>query len=139
MKLRERSPQGAVVIPKLHRYWLDPEQVLESNTSSSIVISDANIPRFSQDLQLIDVELPVALVNVATCMLTFQNEAISYSLLKLGGFLFFGQMVIFTVASYYIALAIPPIFGVLYLLQRYYQRTSRQLRLLDLEAKAPLL
>jgi ATP-binding cassette, subfamily C (CFTR/MRP), member 1 len=42
------------------------------------------------------------------------------------------------VASGYLAIAIPVLFGILFLLQKFYLRTSRQLRLLDLEAKSPL-
>lgn len=38
----------------------------------------------------------------------------------------------------YVAALIPPSFAVLYLLQKYYLRTSRQLRHIDLEAKSPL-
>jgi ABC-type multidrug transport system fused ATPase/permease subunit len=36
------------------------------------------------------------------------------------------------------AISIPICLGVLYLVQRYYLRTSRQIRLLDIEAKSPL-
>jgi len=42
------------------------------------------------------------------------------------------------VASGWLALAIPVLFAVLFVLQKFYLRTSRQLRLLDLEAKSPL-
>jgi ABC-type multidrug transport system fused ATPase/permease subunit len=38
----------------------------------------------------------------------------------------------------YVAIVIPFLFGLLYLIQYYYLRTSRQMRLLDLEAKNPL-
>lgn len=38
----------------------------------------------------------------------------------------------------YAAAVIPLFMGVLYFLQKYYLRTSRQMRLLDLEAKSPL-
>lgn len=38
----------------------------------------------------------------------------------------------------YAAVIIPLFIGVLYFLQKYYLRTSRQMRLLDLEAKSPL-
>jgi ATP-binding cassette, subfamily C (CFTR/MRP), member 1 len=40
-------------------------------------------------------------------------------------------------AQYFLA-TLPPVILVLYLLQKFYLRTSRQIRLLDLEAKAPL-
>ncbi|KAK2853332.1 hypothetical protein FQN49_005174 [Arthroderma sp. PD_2] len=77
--------------------------------------------RFSQDLQLIDMELPVAALNTfATFVLCF------------------AQMIIIGVASVYAAIAFPLILGALYFIQKYYLRTSRQLRFMDLEAKAPL-
>ena len=37
-----------------------------------------------------------------------------------------------------VAVTIPPTVVILYVLQKFYLRTSRQLRFLDLEAKAPL-
>ena len=47
-------------------------------------------------------------------------------------------MALIGVASPYAAISFPLIFVVLYLIQFFYLRTSRQLRFLDLEAKAPL-
>src|SRR3569833_89888 len=47
-------------------------------------------------------------------------------------------MALIGVGSIYAAISFPIILGVLYLVQKIYLRTSRQLRLLDLEAKAPL-
>lgn len=41
-------------------------------------------------------------------------------------------------ASPYIAICFPLLFVVFYFLQSYYLRTSRQLRYLDLECKAPV-
>lgn len=40
--------------------------------------------------------------------------------------------------SPYIAISYPFLVVLLYFVQRFYLRTSRQLRLLDLEAKSPL-
>ncbi|OCL10087.1 ABC transporter-like protein [Glonium stellatum] len=105
---------------RLHRILLNTTLAAPLPFLNSIDIG-RTLNRFSQDMQLIDVELPVALVNVATC-----------------GFLFVGQITIVVIASYYIAVALPVIFGALYLLQKFYLRTSRQLRMLDLEARAPL-
>jgi ATP-binding cassette, subfamily C (CFTR/MRP), member 1 len=42
------------------------------------------------------------------------------------------------VASEYAAISFPIVIAVLYIVQRFYLRTSRQLRFMDLEAKAPL-
>ena len=44
-----------------------------------------------------------------------------------------------SVSSGYMAVSIPILFTTLYFLQKFYLRTSQQLRSLDLEAKAPLL
>jgi ABC-type multidrug transport system fused ATPase/permease subunit len=47
-------------------------------------------------------------------------------------------MVLIGVASGYAAIAFPVLLVAVYFIQKFYLRTSRQLRLLDLEAKAPL-
>ena len=47
-------------------------------------------------------------------------------------------MVLIGVGSVYAAVAFPVVLLALYLVQWFYLRTSRQLRLLDIEAKAPL-
>ncbi|KAH6652223.1 putative ABC multidrug transporter [Truncatella angustata] len=76
---------------------------------------------FSQDMGMLDNNLTFAISN------TF-----------LSGFTVVGQLVVVAVATPFVAVGYPLIFGVLYVLQNYYLRTSRQLRLLDLEAKSPL-
>ncbi|EEA22217.1 hypothetical protein TMatcc_008346 [Talaromyces marneffei ATCC 18224] len=77
--------------------------------------------RFSQDLQLIDMELPVAALNtIATLILCI------------------AQTTLIGVASPYTAISFPIVLIALYFIQKYYLRTSRQLRFMDLEAKAPL-
>lgn len=48
------------------------------------------------------------------------------------------KLVILCIVSKYLAVAVPALLVSLVILQRYYLRTSRQVRLLDLEAKAPL-
>ncbi|KAL2826233.1 P-loop containing nucleoside triphosphate hydrolase protein [Aspergillus cavernicola] len=88
----------------------------------SITDSGSILNRFSQDLQLIDMELPIAAINVAA---TF--------------FLCMAQMILVGVASVYAAAAFPVVLLSLYAIQKVYLRTSRQLRLLEIEAKAPLL
>ncbi|KAL1959109.1 hypothetical protein VTO42DRAFT_2896 [Malbranchea cinnamomea] len=87
-----------------------------SKTDSGVTIN-----RFSQDLQLIDMELPVAALN------TFATFILCIA-----------QMVIIGVASVYAAIAFPLVIAALYFVQKYYLRTSRQLRFMDLESKAPL-
>ncbi|TVY32940.1 ABC transporter [Lachnellula subtilissima] len=77
--------------------------------------------RFSQDILLIDTELPNSLMNLA-----------SFTLIS------FGQAIVIAVASPYLAIFFPVIVGAIYMIQKFYLRTSRQLRSLELEAKAPL-
>lgn len=48
------------------------------------------------------------------------------------------QIILIFISSWYIATAIPVLMAVLYVVQRIYLRTSRQLRFLDIEAKSPL-
>ncbi|RAH47723.1 P-loop containing nucleoside triphosphate hydrolase protein [Aspergillus brunneoviolaceus CBS 621.78] len=73
------------------------------------------------DLELVDMTLPLAAVNA--------TKAIGSCLLKLA--------ILFVVAKY-MSLAAPPLLVVCFLLQKCYLRTSRQIRLLSIEAKAPL-
>jgi ATP-binding cassette subfamily C (CFTR/MRP) protein 1 len=79
------------------------------------------INRFSQDMSLVDVTLPIAAMQTVISAL--------YCV---------GSLVFLVLGSIWLAFAIPIILGVLYVLQSVYLRTSRQLRLLDLEAKSPL-
>ncbi|KAF2659533.1 P-loop containing nucleoside triphosphate hydrolase protein [Lophiostoma macrostomum CBS 122681] len=77
--------------------------------------------RFSQDMTLLDSQLPIS-VSITAGM-------------------FFGctaQIGLIASASYYISIAFPFLFTVYFLVQRYYLRTSRQMRFLDLEEKAPV-
>ncbi|KAI1010915.1 hypothetical protein LB504_002300 [Fusarium proliferatum] len=76
---------------------------------------------FSQDLNLIDTELPDALLNTLFCV--FQA---------------LGQAAVMPISSAYLAISYPFLAVILYSIQKFYLRTSRQLRLLDLEAKSPL-
>jgi ATP-binding cassette subfamily C (CFTR/MRP) protein 1 len=77
--------------------------------------------RFSQDLMLIDMELPVAALN------TFATFVLCI-----------GQMALIAVAAPFAAISFPIIGISVYFIQKFYLRTSRQLRFLDLEAKSPL-
>lgn len=78
--------------------------------------------RFSQDLELIDDELPSALELTINAALSCVVE----------GFL------VFVGSSYVTAAVIPVCVLVIYYVARFYVQTSRQMRLLDIEAKAPL-
>ncbi|KAI0113106.1 putative ABC multidrug transporter [Daldinia grandis] len=76
---------------------------------------------FSQDLSLIDNDLPHALLNVINAALVA-----------------IGQAAVIATSSPFLAVSYPFLIAVIYGIQRFYLRTSRQLRLLDLEAKSPL-
>ena len=77
--------------------------------------------RFSQDLQLVDMDLPLAALNtVGTLVLCA------------------AQMALIGVESMYAAISFPVCIVAVYFIQRFYLRTSRQIRYLDLEAKSPL-
>ncbi|PQE11587.1 ABC multidrug transporter protein [Rutstroemia sp. NJR-2017a WRK4] len=77
--------------------------------------------QFSQDMQLVDLTLPSALANTSYQI----GAAIAMGILT-------------CVATKYIAAIVPFICVVLFYVQRFYLRTSRQLRIMDIEAKAPL-
>ncbi|KAI1333960.1 P-loop containing nucleoside triphosphate hydrolase protein [Xylariaceae sp. FL0016] len=83
--------------------------------------SGNTINRFSQDMQLIDTELPYNLMGAVTQFLVA-----------------IGQCGIIIYGSPYSGLAIPVVALAVFWLQRAYLPTSRQLRLLEIEAKAPL-
>ncbi|KAF9768184.1 ABC transporter fgm5, partial [Fusarium sp. DS 682] len=76
---------------------------------------------FSQDMTLIDGELPISLLNTV-----------------IQGFDVLTMAVVVAVGTPWLAIGYPFVFAVIYMLQMFYLRTSRQLRLLDLEAKSPL-
>ncbi|EOO03202.1 putative abc multidrug transporter protein [Phaeoacremonium minimum UCRPA7] len=77
--------------------------------------------RFSQDLQMIDMELPLATMN------TFASVTICIA-----------SATIVAVAGRYVAIAFPVVIAILFFIQKFYLRTSRQLRFLELETKGPL-
>ncbi|KAF4629796.1 hypothetical protein G7Y89_g8347 [Cudoniella acicularis] len=76
---------------------------------------------FSQDMNLIDSELPIALTNLVMDVC----NAI-------------GMAAVIATSSPFLAITYPFICVILYGIQKFYLRTSRQLLLLDLEAKSPL-
>ncbi|KAL1862998.1 hypothetical protein Daus18300_008154 [Diaporthe australafricana] len=76
---------------------------------------------FSQDMTLVDGRLPMALMN-----------------LSLYVFSSLGQAAVIAITSPYLAITYPFLLALLYGIQKFYLRTSRQMRLLDLETKSPL-
>ncbi|GKZ27194.1 hypothetical protein AbraCBS73388_003838 [Aspergillus brasiliensis] len=97
--------------------------------------------RFSQDMELIDMTLPL----VASMFLTGNAVPFPFSrfftelmLVTTGFASCVVKLVILCIVSKYLAVAVPVLLVSLVILQKYYLSTSRQVRLLDLEAKAPL-
>ncbi|KAH8689022.1 putative ABC transporter [Talaromyces proteolyticus] len=85
-----------------------------SRTDSGSILN-----RFSQDIQLIDKQLPSALQTIVTqiCKLLM-------------------QIVLLFMAEKWLSLSLPVCLVVLYVVQKVYLRTSRQLRFLELEGRA---
>jgi ATP-binding cassette subfamily C (CFTR/MRP) protein 1 len=77
--------------------------------------------RFSQDMTVIDAELPYSLVDLMFSLVVTIMAAILMCL-----------------SAGYFAATMPPVILIVWILQKFYLRTSRQMRLLDLEAKSPL-
>ncbi len=77
--------------------------------------------RFNQDLMLIDTKLPLDLFNTSAEF-----------------FMSLMQIILITVSVVYSLAILPALFIVIYLIQNFYLRTSKQLRFLDLESKATL-
>ncbi|CAI7606472.1 unnamed protein product [Penicillium pancosmium] len=78
--------------------------------------------RFSQDLELVDLDLPNESINSSVALANCVVE-----------------LVILCVMGKYLTVTVPILAVILFFVQGYYLRTSRQVRLLDIEAKAPLL
>ncbi|RDW57444.1 hypothetical protein BP6252_13782 [Coleophoma cylindrospora] len=113
-----------VMIPRSATYFHERLlQTVENAPFSFFTTTDVGqvINRFSQDLSVIDAELPLAALILAnnSCMAVIQAIFICIS------------------ASYF-SVVLPFVLFVMYMLQKFYLRTSRQIRLMDLEAKAPL-
>ena len=87
-----------------------------STTSTGVILN-----RFSQDMMLVDTQLP---------------EALFYTISAV--FMCVAQVLLIATGASYISATIPFAVVAIYFLQKYYLRTSRQLRLMDLEAKSPL-
>ncbi|KXX76197.1 Multidrug resistance-associated protein 1, partial [Madurella mycetomatis] len=85
------------------------------------VDTGVTLSRFSQDMTMVDQQLPMSFL--AAVFLLFD--------------VIIAAVVIVSGASL-TAVVIPFVLAILYLVQKFYLRTSRQMRFLDLEAKSPL-
>lgn len=95
---------------------LNASMAFFSKTDTGVITN-----KFSQDMQYIDGELPPGVMTLLLITLVVIAQAI-----------------LITIASPFVGLAFPILLIVFYFIQKFYLRTSRQLRFLDLEAKSPL-
>ncbi|PIG90112.1 ABC transporter [Aspergillus arachidicola] len=105
---------------RLHKRLLDT--VMNAPLPLALVTDiGVTLNRFSQDMTLVDMALPPAtfltVIGVLNCI---------------------GGAVMVIIGAKYLAIMVPLALIMLYCLQKFYLRTSRQLRFLDLEAKSPL-
>ncbi|KAM3546871.1 hypothetical protein ARSEF1564_000184 [Beauveria bassiana] len=105
---------------QLHQMLLD---ALTNATLNYICAVDSGdlLNRFSQDMSLVVQALPLAMYKFVFMLFSTVIEL---------GFVLSGAS--------YATIALPFVLGIVYAIQKYYLRTSRQLRHLDLEAKTPL-
>lgn len=92
--------------------------------------------RFSQDIQLVDKQLPSALQTIVTrkshaFLLYCVNMLTLPEIFKL-----LMQIILFCMAEKWLALSLPACALLVYVVQKTYLRTSRQLRFLELESRA---
>lgn len=115
--LLKMGPQSAKVLHQV----LVKATVRAPMSFFEAVDSSVLLNRFSQDMTLVDFALPISAFMVfsqlASCIMS---------------------IALISVGSSYMAASIPVCVFALYWIQRFYLRTSRQLRLLDLETKTPL-
>ncbi|MCJ1433569.1 hypothetical protein MMC27_002932 [Xylographa pallens] len=112
------------VVPKTanNLHWVLLQTVMRaplsyfSTTNTGLILN-----RVSQDMMLVDTQLP---------------EALFYTISAV--FMCFAQVLLIASGAIYVSATIPLAVVAIYFLPKYYLRTSRQLRLMDLEAKSPL-
>lgn len=106
---------------KLHQQLLD--SVMNAPYSFFVKTdSGVTLNRFANDMSLIELQLADAVMHT-------QN----------GAYLCIASAIFIAAGARYVGVIIPFVVLFLYLLQKFYLRTSRQLRFMDLEAQAPLL
>ncbi|OAA63985.1 ABC transporter, transmembrane domain, type 1 [Cordyceps fumosorosea ARSEF 2679] len=105
---------------RLHQLLLDASMNATYNFICT-VDSGSLLNRFSQDMSLVVQTLPIAMYR--------------FIFMLYSSFISIGFVM---AASSYATIALPIIVAAIYFIQKYYLRTSRQLRYLDLESKTPL-
>lgn len=110
-------PKSAIY---LHKKILDAvinaPQSFFAQTDTGITLN-----RFSQDMSLVDMALPISFTYVASAL-----------------FNCLAQLALIARGSSYMAITIPFTLGAIWAIQNIYLKTSRQLRYLDLENKSPI-
>lgn len=102
----------------------------------SIVDSGIILNQFSQDMTLIDAVLPT--VAFGTYLGRSRHDSYVNLTNSIALIQCVAQLILVALGSSYMAICIPVAIFALYLIQKVYLRTSRQLRFLDLEARSPL-
>ncbi|THZ12732.1 P-loop containing nucleoside triphosphate hydrolase protein [Aureobasidium pullulans] len=106
----------------LHLHKTILATAMNSSWPSFVTTGSADIlNRLTHDLGIIDAELPELLLDLV---------CVAFTLI--------GQAILIARSNWYIAAAYVPLIGLLWAIQKIYLRTSKQLRHLELEAKAPL-
>lgn len=100
----------------LLRTTIEARQAFFASTDLGEIIN-----RFSQDLTLVEQALPQAVMMTVGMF-----------------FMLCGQLALISLGSSYVAATLPCLFIAVYFVQSFYLRTSRQLRVLELEAKSPV-
>ncbi|KAJ5675249.1 uncharacterized protein N7477_005183 [Penicillium maclennaniae] len=103
---------------RMHSYLLKTTLSAPFNFFQKV---DAGLTTNRQDLELIDMNLPLDAVNTS---MSFTNCVV--------------QLILLCIMGKYLTVTVPVLAVVLFFVQNYYLRTSRQVRLLDIEAKSPL-
>ncbi|KAK4069703.1 uncharacterized protein Triagg1_6833 [Trichoderma aggressivum f. europaeum] len=107
---------GAVLHQSLLRTIFGAPLLFFSTTDIGVILN-----RFSQDISYVDRQLPLALITICTQI-----------------FKILGQLVLIINIQRWLALSLPICVAAIYLIQRLYLRTSRQLRVLELEYQSSL-
>ncbi|KAI1780180.1 ABC transporter [Hypoxylon cercidicola] len=105
---------GKILHSRLLKTVIGAPMLYFSRTDNGSILN-----RFSQDLQLVDNQLPSAFSSMTTQVFKLANQA-----------------ALLFVAQKLLTFTLPLCFAVVYAVQRVYLRTSRQLRLLELESKS---
>jgi len=123
---------GAGLHKILLRTVLGAPQSFFDETDSGVTLN-----RFSQDMTLIDGPLPNSTVLTFSCRCKAFDSHL-YLLTNTAALQCLAQIALISTGSTYMALTCPVLLLAVFLLQKFYLRTSRQMRFLDLECRSPL-